>query len=75
MVNRCTADEAVQKLGIEKHNLIKNCLDDGIGVYVNSSQYQLHRMSGSIQKEIIDARVDTHIFIHIVGLCVYGDLK
>ncbi|HGE4828303.1 TPA: hypothetical protein ACGG3S_001240 [Legionella pneumophila] len=58
MVNRCTADEAVQKLGIEKHNLIKNCLDDGIGVYVNSSQYQLHRMSGSIQKEIIDARVD-----------------
>ncbi|HAT1846842.1 TPA: hypothetical protein RG395_002088 [Legionella pneumophila] len=58
MVNRCTADEAVQKLGIEKHNLIKKCLDDGIGVYVNSRQYQLHRMSGSIQKEIIDARVD-----------------
>lgn len=65
MVNRCTAKDAAKKLGIEKHNLIKKCFDNGIGVYVNSSQYKLNHCSGSVHKEIIDAKADlTYLYPH-----------
>lgn len=58
MVNRYTAEEAAQKLGVTKNNLIKKCFDYGIGVYVNASKYKIHHTSGSIHKEIIDTNKD-----------------
>lgn len=66
MVNRCAAEDAAKKLGIEKHNLIKKCFDHGMGVYISSSEYKLNHCFGSVHKEIIDAKADpTYLYPHL----------